>query len=210
MKQTHVKWGLIATGEISRQMTADFQLIEHATVTAVSSRDRARGTAFAEEFGITSHYDDYRRLLDSAIDAVYIGTPHATHFAIAKEAIEHGKHVLCEKPIGLTAAETRELGRVAQLNGVFLMEAMWMKFNPLHVRLLELLREGCIGDVRSVHATFGIPFPRDNSSRWKAEMGGSALLDQGIYPVTLAHMVLVVLCYLCVSAVNRGVFLLIL
>jgi predicted dehydrogenase len=185
-----VRWGIIATGAISRQMTSDLQLVESAEVRAVTSRDLSKSTAFANEYAIPKRFDNYRELWDSDIDAVYIGTPHATHFEIAKQAIQNDKHVLCEKPMGLSAAQVRELGVLAKDRGVFLMEAMWMKFNPLYVRLLELLAEGKIGELRSVHASFGIPFPHDGSSRWKAEMGGSALLDQGIYPVTLAHLLL--------------------
>ncbi|MGO4681265.1 Gfo/Idh/MocA family protein [Microbacterium sp. 2MCAF23] len=86
----------------------------------------------------------------------------------------------------MNAGEVRELARIAQESDVFLMEAMWMKFNPLFVRLQELLDAGAIGHVRSLRASFGAPFPEDGSSRWQP--GGSALLDQGIYPVTLSHM----------------------
>lgn len=185
-----VRWGIVATGTISRQITSDLKLVNTAEVAAVSSQSLDRSDAFADEFNISARYDDHRTMLGSDIDAVYIGTPHATHFAIAKEALLAGKHVLCEKPMGLSAHEVRHLAALARRKKLFLMEAMWMKFNPLYVRLAELIGEGRIGAVRSVHASFGLPFPRDDSSRWKAEMGGSCLLDQGIYPVTLAHMIL--------------------
>ena len=124
----------------------------------------------------------------SDIDAVYIATPHVTHFDIASEAIAAGKHVLCEKPLGMNEREVRELAARAADAGVFLMEAMWMKFNPLYARLAQLIADGVLGDVRSVRAAFGAAFPQDGSSRWMP--GGSTLLDQGIYPVTLAHMLL--------------------
>ncbi|NKF32302.1 Gfo/Idh/MocA family oxidoreductase, partial [Pseudomonas sp. BGM005] len=112
------------------------------------------------------------------------GTPHVTHFDYARQALELGRHVLCEKPIALNAHEVRELASIAARSGAFLMEAMWMKFNPLHQRVVEIVQSGAIGEVRSVRGAFGAPFPRDDSSRWKP--GGSTLLDQGIYPVTLA------------------------
>ena len=124
----------------------------------------------------------------SDIDAVYIATPHVTHFDIASEAIAAGRHVLCEKPLGMNEREVRELAARAADAGVFLMEAMWMKFNPLYARLAQLIAEGVLGEVRSVRAAFGAAFPQDGSSRWMP--GGSTLLDQGIYPVTLAHMLL--------------------
>jgi predicted dehydrogenase len=184
-----VRWGIVATGTISRQMTADLGVVESAEVVAVSSRRSESSAAFAEEFAIGAHYDDHHRMFATDIDAVYIGTPHATHFEIAEAALLAGKHVLCEKPMGLSADQVRDLGAIAADRGLFLMEAMWMKFNPLYTRLGELLESGRIGDVRSVHASFGVPFPVDDSSRWRADMGGSTLLDQGIYPVTLAHMI---------------------
>jgi len=185
-----VRWGIVATGTISRQMTSDLKLVADADVVAVSSRHADSSNSFADEFDILNRFDDYAAFLNSDIDAVYIGTPHATHFAFAESAILAGKHVLCEKPLGLDATEVRTLSALARRHEVFLMEAMWMKFNPLYERLVCLLAEGRIGEVRSVQAAFGIPFPQDDSSRWKPEMRGSALLDQGIYPVTLAHMIL--------------------
>ena len=183
-----VRWGIVGTGTISRHMTADFQSVQGAKVAAVVSRDQGRARNFGEEFGIESRYSHLAEMLDSDIDAVYIGTPHITHFDIAAAAIDAGRHVLCEKPIGMSATEVRELRDRAARRGVFVMEAMWMKFNPLFVQLGDLVAAGRIGEVHSGRGGFGIPFPQDGSSRWKP--GGSALLDQGIYPVTLAHMFL--------------------
>ena len=183
-----LRWGVVGTGSISQQMASDLGLVESAEVVAVSSRDAATADTFAGEFGIPNRYTQLADMLASDIDAVYIGTPHVTHFDIAAQAIRAGKHVLCEKPMGLNASEVRELGILAADAGVFLMEAMWMKFNPLYVQLGELVDSGELGEIRSVTANFGIPFPKDDSSRWKP--GGSTLLDQGIYPVTVAHLFL--------------------
>ena len=157
-------------------------------MTAVASRDAARADAFADEFGIAERFSGRHDMFASDIEAVYIATPHVTHFDIASEAIAAGKHVLCEKPLGMNEREVRELAARAADAGVFLMEAMWMKFNPLYARLAQLIADGVLGDVRSVRAAFGGAFPQDGSSRWMP--GGSTLLDQGIYPVTLAHMLL--------------------
>ena len=183
-----LRWGVVGTGAISRQMVADLALVGDATVIAVASREVDRADAFAEEFGIAERFSSRSEMFASDIDAVYIATPHVTHFEIASEAIAAGRHVLCEKPLGMNEREVRELGARAARAGVFLMEAMWMKFNPLYARLAALIAEGVLGDVRSVRAAFGAAFPHDGSSRWMS--GGSALLDQGIYPVTLAHMLL--------------------
>jgi predicted dehydrogenase len=183
-----LRWGVVGTGTISQQMTSDLGLVEDGQVVAVASRSLSSANAFGDEFGIPSRFDDYGSMLDSNIDAVYIGTPHVTHFKLARQALERGRHVLCEKPMGLDAAEVRKLAAIARRNGAFLMEAMWMKFNPLHRRLLKIAASGAIGEVHSVRASFGAPFPEDGSSRWKP--GGSTLLDQGIYPVTLGWMFL--------------------
>jgi predicted dehydrogenase len=183
-----IRWGIVGTGEISQQIAADLGLVDEAEITAVTSRRAASAAEFADQYAIPLRFDDYSDMLDADLDAVYIGTPHVTHFDYAREALLRGRNVLCEKPLGLTAAQVRELATIARRSETFLMEAMWMKFNPLHRRLRELLNTGTIGEVRSVRASFGAPFPRDDSSRWKP--GGSALLDQGIYPVTLAHLLL--------------------
>jgi len=187
-KAAPVRWGIVGTGSISREIAADLGLVGGAEIAAVTSRRAASADAFADQYAIPLRFDDYSAMLDADLDAVYIATPHVTHFDYVREALLRGRNVLCEKPLGLTAAEVRELGRIAGRSGAFLMEAMWMKFNPLYRRLRELVDTGAIGEVRSVRASFGAPFPRDDSSRWKP--GGSTLLDQGIYPVTLAHLVL--------------------
>ena len=186
--QTRLRWGIAGTGGISQQVAADLSLVSNATIAAVSSRHAETAQKFARTFSIPAHGDDYLSMLDSDIDAVYIGTPQVTHFEYAREALSRGRHVLCEKPMGLNAAEVRELAAIAAKSGVFLMEAMWMKFNPLYLRLQEVIGGGAIGEVRGIRASFGAPFPEDDSSRWKP--GGSSLLDQGIYPVTLSHMFL--------------------
>lgn len=185
-----VRWGVVGTGDIVAQMTSDLAGVKGAEVVAVASRKLSRAEEFADAHGIPGRFGDLEEMLSSDVDAVFIGTPHITHVDIADRAIARGRHVLCEKPMAMTAAEVRGLGEKAAEAGVFLMEAMWMKFNPLHRRLVELVNEGDIGVPRSVRATFGVPFPRDGSSRWRADMGGSTLLDQGIYPVTFAHMFL--------------------
>jgi len=184
-----LRWGIAGTGTVSNEIADDFALVENAEVTAVSSRTEASAQRFADAHSISGIYSDYDAMLQN-VDAVYIGTPHATHFDHAARAITRGRHVLSEKPLTTNPADARALSDLAQHHGVFLMEAMWMKFNPLIQQLTTLIGDGAIGDLRSVRATFGYPFPRDESSRWKAAMEGSALLDQGIYPVTLAHLLL--------------------
>ena len=183
-----VRWGVAGTGPISQQIARDLALVDGAELAAVASRTEAAATVFGDEFAIPLRFSDYSAMLDADLDAVYLGTPHVTHFALAKEALQRGRHVLCEKPLGLDAAEVRELAAIAREAGVFLMEALWMRFTPLTALVREIVDSGEIGEVRAVQAAFGAPFPRDGSSRW--QRGGSSLLDQGIYPVTLAHLML--------------------
>ncbi len=102
-------WGVVGTGGISRQIVADFALVPGAAVTAVASREAERAHAFAEEFGIAERFSDRHDMFGSDIDAVYIATPHVTHFDIASEAIAAGRHVLCEKPLGMNEREVHEL-----------------------------------------------------------------------------------------------------
>ncbi|SKA80316.1 Predicted dehydrogenase [Agreia bicolorata] len=185
------RWAAIGTGTISRSVVPDLQACDGVDVTVVHSRDASKAARFADDFGIARSTDDYAGLLaDDNIDVVYLATPFATHHRMAREALEAGKHVLVEKPITMTSADAAELFDIAAAHNVFLMEAMWMKFSPVFLRLHEEIADGCIGQPRNLRASFGIPFPSDgNSSKWDVARSGGALLDQGIYPITLAHSV---------------------
>jgi predicted dehydrogenase len=187
-----VRWALVGTGGIGRRTAGDLRQCETAEIVAVASRSQETADAFAEEWGIEHAFGDYSQLCASAeVDAVYIGTPHSTHFAYAREALSAGKHVLCEKPLTMTSDEARELGRVAAAHGVFLMEAMWMKFSPAMLRAVELVQAGAIGEPRFIQAGLGYPVPVDGPPRfWDAALGGGALYDMGVYMVTLAHLFL--------------------
>jgi predicted dehydrogenase len=184
---TAVSWGVIGTGDISKSISSDLALVPDAHRAVVASRSADRASEFAAEFGFDRSVGSVDELLaDPAVDIVYVATPHATHKDLAIRALRAGKHVLIEKPVGVDAAEAREVADESQRQGRFAMEAMWMKFNPTYRRLLDELRDGTIGELRSVRASFGIAFPPGVGSRWSAEMHGSTLLDQGIYPITLA------------------------
>jgi predicted dehydrogenase len=185
------RWAAIGTGTISRSVVPDLQASDGVEVVAVHSRDAGKAARFAAEFGIARSTDDYAALLaDGGIDVVYLATPFATHHRMARAALEAGKHVLVEKPITMTSADAADLFEVAAAQGVFLMEAMWMKFSPVFLRLKREIAEGTIGEPRNLRASFGIPFPAEGgSSKWDVSRSGGALLDQGIYPITLAHSV---------------------
>jgi predicted dehydrogenase len=190
-EQSNIRWAIIGTGTISRSVVPDLQSCAGADVVVVQSRDAEKAAVFAAEFDIPASTGEIEAVLaDSSVDAVYIATPIATHFGIVKQALLAGKHVLVEKPIAMNAGQVTELFSLAAAEGRFLMEAMWMKFNPAFRRLREEIAAGRIGEPRAVRAAFGMPMPKDGGSKWDPTGSGGALLDQGIYPVTLAHAVL--------------------
>ncbi|KQQ66257.1 Gfo/Idh/MocA family protein [Microbacterium sp. Leaf320] len=180
------RWGIIGTGDISDRLVSDLLAIG-ADISAVWGRTADRASDFAARHGIPFATAERAALFArDDVDVVYIATPAVTHTAITVEALDAGKHVLVEKPIATSAADAELLfDRAAQANR-FLMEAMWMRFNPLHVEVIDRIAAGELGAIRHVRASFGTPFfPRPGKER--PEDGGSILRDRGIYPVTLAH-----------------------
>lgn len=182
-------WAVIGTGTISQSIVPDLQSVPGCEVSIVHSRDAGNAARFAAKFGVLRATDDYDAILqDPSVDAVYIATPFATHHDLASRALRAGKHTLVEKPIAMNRAEVADLFAIAAAADVFVMEAMWMKFNPAYRRLHAEIAGGRIGETRSVRASFGMPAPGSpDGSRWDLARSGGALLDQGIYPVTLAQ-----------------------
>lgn len=187
-----VRWGLMATGGIARTFAADLPLVPGAELTAVGSRSQASADAFGDEFGVANRHASYEDLArDPDVDVVYVSPPHPFHRDAALLAIEHGKGVLVEKPFAMDAAESRDIVDAARANGVFAMEAMWTRFLPHIARLRAILAEGTIGDVVYLTAEHGQWFELDAAHRLFApSLGGGALLDLGIYPISFAQLVL--------------------
>ncbi|BFV59133.1 Gfo/Idh/MocA family oxidoreductase [Kitasatospora sp. CMC57] len=187
-----IRWGVLATGGIAAAFTEDLLAVPGAEVAAVASRSEASARAFADRFGIPRAYGSWAELAaDPEVDVVYVATPHAAHLAATTLMLEAGKAVLCEKPFTLSAPQAEQLAATARARGSFLMEAMWMYLNPAVRRIVELVRDGAIGEVRAVHADFGFPAPADPAHRlWDPAAGGGALLDLGVYPVSFAHLLL--------------------
>ncbi|NAS20234.1 Gfo/Idh/MocA family oxidoreductase [Herbidospora sp. NEAU-GS84] len=186
-----LRWAVIGTGGIARQFADDLRLSESAELVAVGSRTAARAEAFAAEVGAPRAHGDVAAMLAADdVDAVYVATPHPAHHAGALAAIEAGKAVLVEKPFTINRREAEELVAAARARGVFLMEAMWTRFLPHMVRIRELLAEGRLGDVRLVVAEHGVWFRHDPVHRmFDLALGGGALLDLGVYPVSFLSMV---------------------
>ncbi|MFI1729339.1 Gfo/Idh/MocA family protein [Streptomyces acidicola] len=192
MADRPVRWGVLATGGIAASFTADLVDLPDAEVVAVASRSTESAKAFAERFGIARAYGEWGALAEDAdVDVVYVATPHSAHRAAAGLCLEAGRNVLCEKAFTLNAREAGELVALAKERGSFLMEAMWMYCNPLVRRMAGMVRDGVIGEVRTVQADFGLagPFPPSHRLRDPAQ-GGGALLDLGVYPVSFAQLLL--------------------
>jgi predicted dehydrogenase len=187
-----IRWGIISTGGIASTFAADLAHTDSGSAVAVGSRRAASAEAFGERFGIPNRHDTYNALVeDPEVDAVYVGTPHPLHHEDALLALRAGKHVLVEKPFTMNAAEAEELVREARQRGLFLMEAMWARFLPHMREIRRLLADGVLGEIVTVTADHSQWFVQDASHRLFApELGGGALLDLGIYPVSFAHMVL--------------------
>ncbi|MDO3385901.1 Gfo/Idh/MocA family oxidoreductase [Gilvimarinus sp. SDUM040013] len=186
-----IRWGLLSAGNIVSQFARDFSVVENAVIHAVAARNGENARAFAREHGIANAYEGYEALLaDPEIDAIYIGTPHNLHFEHAKVALEHGKAVLCEKPMTVTPQECEQLQSVAEHRGGYLMEAMWTYFLPPVQKALRWVQEGRIGRVCHIKADFGYPqFPYDSKKRvYDASLAGGCLLEMGVYPVALAWL----------------------
>ncbi len=205
MRNGKVRWAVVGSGGIGKRTVGDLRLCDNAEVVAIGSRARESADAFAQAHGLPLAFDDHALLCASPdIDAVYLGTPHATHFALAARALRAGKHVLCEKPLTMKADEARELGRIATAHRVFLMEAMWMKFSPAMRKAVELVAQGAIGEPRLLQAGLGYPVPADGPKRfWDAALGGGALYDMGVYNITLAQMFLGELAEISVTGTMR-------
>ena len=180
-------WGIIGTGDISERLVADLMTLPDARVSAVWGRSAARADHFARTHGIPVATESLDALLArDDVRVVYIATPAHTHADIAIEALAAGKHVLIEKPIAGSAPEADRIFAAARAARRFAMEAMWMRFNPLHVDLLDRIGAGLLGEVSSVRASFGTPFHPRGRVRQPAD-AGSALRDRGIYAVTLSR-----------------------
>lgn len=187
-----IRWGIAGPGRIANSEAADFGLVPEAELLAVGSRSLDRAQAFASRHQVPRAYGSYRELIgDPDLDAIYITTPHPQHLAIARAAISCGKAVLVEKTFTATVAGAEELRELARTEGVFAMEAMWTRFLPAYVTIRKLIKDGAIGEVRQVQADLGVDRPYDPADRlYDPQQGGGAMLDLGVYLVSLAQHIL--------------------
>jgi len=189
---TEIRWGVVGPGRIAEKVVEDVAVVDGSRVVAVASRSERRARDFADRHGIDRAYGSYAQVLaDPEVDVLYVATPHAQHAAIARAAVEAGKALLVEKSFTATSAGAQEVVDLARARGVFVMEAMWTRFQPAVVALRELIADGAVGEVRSVQADLGVAREFDPEDRLFAlELGGGALLDLGVYVVSFAQMLL--------------------
>ena len=187
-----LRWGLIGTGWIADSFAADLAFTDSGRVVAVGSRRIETANRFADRFDIPNRHASYEALVaDPEVDVVYVATPHPLHHPNALLALGAGKPVLVEKPFTMNAAEARELVAAARAEKLFLMEAMWTRFLPHIAQIRRLIAEGALGEIVTVSADHGQWFAKDPEFRLFApELGGGALLDLGVYPVSFASMLL--------------------
>jgi len=186
-----VRWGLLAAGAIAKAFAKGVQNSQTAELLAVGSRSKDKADVFGDEYGIPRRYGSYEELLaDPDVDAVYVSTPHPMHAEWTIKAAEAGKHVLVEKPIGLHQYEAQAMLNAAVENNVFLMEAFMYRCNPQTAKLVELIKDGAIGDVRVIKATFSFHAgPNVDSRVWCNALGGGGILDVGCYPVSMSRLI---------------------
>ena len=187
-----IRWGVVGPGRIAENLVKDFAVVDGARVAAVASRSLDRARAFAGRHGIERAYGSYSEILaDPDVDVLYVATPHPQHHAIALAAIRAGKALLVEKTFTATTAGAVEVVDLARETGVFVLEAMWTRFQPAIVALRDLIADGAIGEVRSVQADLGVAKEYDPADRmFDLALGGGALLDVGVYVVSFAQMLL--------------------
>lgn len=187
-----MKWGIVGTGKIARAFAESLKFCEDAQLMGVASRDSEKAERFAREFNIVHWFDSYDAMAQSeVVDILYIATPHHLHYPNTLAGLKAGKHVLCEKPMTMTARQTEHLIFTARKHGRFLMEGLWTHFLPVMQTVNSWILDGRIGDIITMDASIGFKAPFHPESRlFDPELGGGALYDIGIYPVALATHIL--------------------
>ena len=182
--------GVLGTANIARLFIKSINGSAKVDVCAIASRDANKAAAFAKENGIAQSFGSYEAMLaDASIEAIYNPQPNNLHAEWTIKAANAGKHVLCEKPFAANSAETKLMFDAAAANNVYVVEAYPYRAQPQTIKLAELLREGAIGKVQLIQASFGFPLPVSGNIRWDPLLAGGALMDAGSYPVSLVRMI---------------------
>jgi len=185
-----IRWGILATGNIAGHLARAITDADGGEIVAVASRTQEGADAFGDRWRIPRRYPAYEALVeDATVDVIYIATPHSHHYDNMLLCLNAGKHVLCEKPLTLDARQAAECIALARDKGLFLMEAMWMRYNPAIRQARAWVDDGELGEVRLIKADFCLNKPFDSKHRlYNPDLGGGALLDLGIYPLSFATL----------------------
>lgn len=189
MKAEKIRFGIVGTGTIAHRFAEAIQNVENAELVAVASRAKETAEKFGDEFNIPLRFDSYEKMAESdAIDAAYIAVPHSGHIGCSCLMMKNKKHVLCEKPMAVNSREAEEMFRCAEENGVLLMEAMWARLVPGTIEMLELVKNGVLGDILGVEGKFCYTMDEDEMDHhvFNPENGGGSLLDVGVYGLNFA------------------------
>ncbi len=186
-----MRWGFIGTGRIAERIMEAFRLLPDSRVAAAYSRNKEAMEAFCARWDIPKRYDTIEELAgDEEVDILYLATPHIVHLEHFRKAAEAGKPILCEKPMGMSKEETREMTELAGEKGIFLMEGLWTRFFPIYRWLEELMDSGRMGRPYNVMADFSYHSPYDPALRFfRKDLGGGSMRGAGIYPLSLAAAV---------------------
>jgi len=206
LMNSKIRWGILGCGNIAHAFALSLKFIPEAQLLAIASRTPGKAQKFGKQFGVELIYTTYEELVEnSEIDVIYIATTHNFHYKNILLCLQSDKPVLCEKSFTLNAEQAIEVIDMAREKKIFLMEAMWMKFNPGILKLREIVADGIIGDIRLIKADFGKNFPRDLEGRiFNKHLAGGALLDLGIYPISFARMIFGHSPIICKSEVYIG------
>ncbi|NQV16774.1 Gfo/Idh/MocA family oxidoreductase [bacterium] len=206
-------WGMVGTGFIGNLFAEGLKSLAAANIHAVGSRSMATANSFAKKWQVSQAYSSYAELYaDSEVDIIYVATPHNYHYQTVTDALNAGKHVLCEKPLTLNAGQARDLVKLARRKELFLMDAMWNRFQPWYSVVKQLLNDNRLGDLQHLKADLSFKFDVGPEHRiYNRELAGGALLDLGVYPLALASLFfgkpeeVISSCHLCETGVDDQV-----
>lgn len=187
-----IRWGILGVGRIARKFASDLRLAGNCELIAIGSRTQQSAEEFNKEFPVKYCHYAYKELAQNPeVDVIYIATPHNLHYENTLLCLQHNKAVLCEKPFAMNRKQAIEMINLAKEKKVFLMEALWTKFHPHYIKTLKIVKQGLLGEIRSVLVNFGFkPIPPVPARLFDPELGGGTVMDIGIYNVFMAISIL--------------------
>lgn len=190
MTNKKLRWGVVGTAKIADQLVHAWELAKTNELVAIASRDAAKGKVWAAQKHASQVFDSYEKMLASdVVDAVYIPLPNGLHKEWTVKAAQHGKHVLCEKPLADNAAQVEEIIAARDANHVTIMEAFMYRFHPKTLKMQEMVQQGKVGDLSLIRASFTFFLREPRNIRMNKSLAGGALMDVGCYPVNIARLV---------------------